>query len=86
MHPLYFFVSNAQIQSSESREHIEVCPDGAVLIQEIANRVEIDGGLALIADYGHTGNKSDTFRVIKLFSFIFISYSCIYLGLLILSN
>ncbi len=52
-----------QFGPRESREHIEVCPDGAVLIQEIANRVAIDGGFALIADYGHTGNKEDTFRV-----------------------
>ena len=48
---------------NDTRDHIEVCPEGAVLGQELANRVSLDGGFALIADYGHTGEKADTFRV-----------------------
>ena len=42
---------------------MEVCPEGGVLALEIAKRIEKDGGFALIADYGHTGEKTDTFRV-----------------------
>lgn len=32
-------------------------------MQNIAQRLEEDGGMALIADYGHDGSKTDTFRV-----------------------
>ncbi len=38
-------------------------PDSAVLALELANRVAVDGGMALIADYGHEGENEDTFRV-----------------------
>lgn len=42
---------------------MEVCPDAGVIAQQLAQRLEEDGGIALIADYGHTGDKTDTFRV-----------------------
>lgn len=32
-------------------------------IDAMANRIEEDGGFALIMDYGHSGEKGDTFRV-----------------------
>lgn len=50
-------------QEKETREHVEVCPDAGVIAQQLAQRLEEDGGIALIADYGHTGDKTDTFRV-----------------------
>ncbi|POI26996.1 hypothetical protein CIB84_009254, partial [Bambusicola thoracicus] len=46
----------------ETRDHVEVCPEAGVLIQRLACRIEKDGGAALIADYGHDGTKTDTFR------------------------
>ncbi|KAM7172318.1 protein arginine methyltransferase NDUFAF7, mitochondrial isoform 3-T3 [Macrochelys suwanniensis] len=50
------------IQGKEARDHVEVCPDAGILIQKLACRIQEDGGAALIADYGHNGNKTDTFR------------------------
>ncbi|XP_025902749.1 protein arginine methyltransferase NDUFAF7, mitochondrial [Nothoprocta perdicaria] len=50
------------IQPEETREHVEVCPEAGVLVQRLAHRLEKDGGAALIADYGHDGTKTDTFR------------------------
>ncbi|NXL83517.1 NDUF7 methyltransferase, partial [Alectura lathami] len=50
------------IQPEETRDHVEVCPEAGVLIQRLACRVEKDGGAALVADYGHDGTKTDTFR------------------------
>ncbi|XP_071891751.1 protein arginine methyltransferase NDUFAF7, mitochondrial [Anas platyrhynchos] len=50
------------IQPEETRDHVEVCPEAGVLIQRLASRIEKDGGAALIADYGHDGTKTDTFR------------------------
>uniref|UniRef100_A0A8D0LBF4 Protein arginine methyltransferase NDUFAF7 n=1 Tax=Sphenodon punctatus TaxID=8508 RepID=A0A8D0LBF4_SPHPU len=50
------------IQDKEVRDHVEVCPDAGVLIQRLAHCIEENGGAALIADYGHDGTKTDTFR------------------------
>jgi len=47
------------------REHVEQSPDSGVVVQELATRIASDGGFALIADYGHSGEKTDTFRVSK---------------------
>jgi len=51
------------ISENDTRDHIEVCPEAGVIVQRIADRISTDGGMALIADYGHDGNKTDTFRV-----------------------
>ena len=45
------------------RDHVEVCPEAGVIIQELSQRIALTGGVALIADYGHDGTKTDTFRV-----------------------
>ncbi|NXS71717.1 NDUF7 methyltransferase, partial [Pandion haliaetus] len=50
------------IQPEETRDHVEVCPEAGVIIQRLAGRIEKDGGAALVADYGHDGTKTDTFR------------------------
>lgn len=42
---------------------LEVCPQGLVLAQEIAERVVRGGGAALVADYGNRGGNKDTLRV-----------------------
>ena len=34
------------------------------MVQALSQRISEDGGCALIADYGHDGEKGDTFRVI----------------------
>lgn len=48
----------------EKRDHLEISPDSALIIQSLSKRIVEDGGCALIADYGHSGEKGDTFRVI----------------------
>ncbi|NXO94515.1 NDUF7 methyltransferase, partial [Certhia brachydactyla] len=50
------------IQAEETRDHVEVCPEAGVIVQRLASRIEKDGGAALVADYGHNGTKTDTFR------------------------
>ncbi|XP_049613769.1 protein arginine methyltransferase NDUFAF7, mitochondrial [Syngnathus scovelli] len=57
--------SNTLVQADESRDHVEVCAEGGVIIQQLARRVSKHGGAALIADYGHDGTKTDTFRGFK---------------------
>ncbi|XP_054838826.1 protein arginine methyltransferase NDUFAF7, mitochondrial isoform X2 [Eublepharis macularius] len=54
--------SEAFVHEEESRDHVEMCPDAGVIIQKLAQNIEKNGGAALIADYGHDGTKTDTFR------------------------
>uniref|UniRef100_A0A8C9ZAV3 Protein arginine methyltransferase NDUFAF7 n=1 Tax=Sander lucioperca TaxID=283035 RepID=A0A8C9ZAV3_SANLU len=54
-----------KFQADEGRGHVEVCAEGGVIIQQLARRILEDGGAALIADYGHDGTKTDTFRGFK---------------------
>lgn len=54
--------AEAFIQLDETRDHVEVCPDAGVIIQELSQRIALTGGGALIADYGHDGTKTDTLR------------------------
>ncbi len=53
----------SQLLNNDQRVDLEVCPQAAVLVHELANRVARDNGFALLADYGHAGEKGDTFRV-----------------------
>lgn len=46
---------------------MEVCAEGGVLVQQLARRIAEQRGAALIADYGHDGTKTDTFRVRRPF-------------------
>ncbi|KAM9316710.1 protein arginine methyltransferase NDUFAF7, mitochondrial [Gastrophryne carolinensis] len=55
-------IAKTFIEANEKRDHVEVCPDAAVIIQKLAHQIKHFGGAALIADYGHTGQKEDTFR------------------------
>jgi NADH dehydrogenase [ubiquinone] 1 alpha subcomplex assembly factor 7 len=54
--------SKVLIKADEKRDHVEVCAEGGVILEHMATRLEEDGGLALFADYGHDGTKTDTFR------------------------
>lgn len=53
------------IDSDETRTSLEVSPESGVLVQEIAARIEKEGGYSLLIDYGHDGTKSDTFRAFR---------------------
>lgn len=60
--------SSTLVQAGERRDHVEVCAEGGVVVQQLARRIVEDGGAALIADYGHDGTKTDTFRVRRTLS------------------
>ena len=48
----------------EDGEWCEVCPEGLVMVKEMARRIrESGGGAALIADYGQDGVRKNTLRV-----------------------
>ncbi|CAG5127418.1 unnamed protein product [Candidula unifasciata] len=52
------------VQSSE-KTNVEICPSAGLIVQEICQRIGQHGGLSLLADYGHTGEKGGTFRAFK---------------------
>lgn len=52
-----------QMRPQETRSHVEVSPDADLIARYIAERLENYGGFGLIMDYGHLGEKEDTFRV-----------------------
>lgn len=47
----------------ETRQSLEYALETDRLVALMAERFERDGGIGLIMDYGHFGEKSDTFRV-----------------------
>ncbi|XP_013781570.1 protein arginine methyltransferase NDUFAF7, mitochondrial-like [Limulus polyphemus] len=53
------------IDPKETRNNVEVSPESGVLVQDIAIRLEEEGGCGLVVDYGHDGNKGDTFRAFR---------------------
>jgi len=58
-------VSLLKVQPDETRDHIEISPGAGLTMQEICRRIRKSGGMALLADYGHTGEKGDTLRGFK---------------------
>ncbi|KAK3591632.1 hypothetical protein CHS0354_013816 [Potamilus streckersoni] len=58
-------VAYLKMCETDERNHIEVSPEAGVVVQELADRIQSEGGFALIADYGHNGDKTDTFRGFK---------------------
>ena len=57
------------MSADETRDHVEVCPVAGQTVQEVARRIKQHGGFGLFVDYGHTGEKGDTFRVGKFHLF-----------------
>lgn len=56
-------VSKLLINEKEKRDHVEVCPEGGVIAKYISELLYEEGGFSLFVDYGHSGEKTDTFRV-----------------------
>lgn len=50
---------------NEKRLTLEVSFESDLLVGKIADRIEQFGGFCLIMDYGHLGDRSDTFRAFK---------------------
>ncbi|XP_067615401.1 protein arginine methyltransferase NDUFAF7 homolog, mitochondrial [Eurosta solidaginis] len=50
---------------NERRDFLEYSLESDRIVSMMAERIETDGGIGLIVDYGHFGEKSDTFRAYK---------------------
>ncbi|KAK4878097.1 hypothetical protein RN001_010603 [Aquatica leii] len=53
------------IDQQEIRQYVEVSPEALGIVNKMGSRIESDGGLALIVDYGHNGIGNDSFRAFK---------------------
>lgn len=51
------------MKPNDTRQHVEISPETDLIARHIADRLESFGGFGLIMDYGHLGEKEDTFRV-----------------------
>ncbi|XP_063700110.1 protein arginine methyltransferase NDUFAF7 homolog, mitochondrial [Culicoides brevitarsis] len=49
----------------ESRDVVELCLEADRILRNVAKKFEENGGFGLIMDYGHWGEKGDTFRAFK---------------------
>ncbi|KAI8787955.1 protein arginine methyltransferase NDUFAF7, mitochondrial [Biomphalaria glabrata] len=58
-------IAYLQGAASDERTNLEVCPSAGLIVQEICSRIKKHKGFALLADYGHTGEKGGTFRAFK---------------------
>nr|CAH8839000.1 unnamed protein product [Trichobilharzia regenti] len=50
------------VPNLSDRNAVEICPDMLCLTQVLCKRISQTGGAALLIDYGHEGEKGDTFR------------------------
>ncbi|XP_076236488.1 protein arginine methyltransferase NDUFAF7, mitochondrial isoform X2 [Calliopsis andreniformis] len=50
------------ISNDEKRDHVEISPQSLRIVDYMARYLWEYGGFALICDYGHNGDKTDTFR------------------------
>lgn len=53
------------MQKTEQRNHLEISPQSILLINHLSKFISEYGGFAIIIDYGHMGEKTDTFRAFK---------------------
>lgn len=60
---LNLFLQN--MAKDETRSHIEYSFEMCQVLDELSKRLEENGGFGLIMDYGHLGEKTDTFRAFK---------------------
>jgi NADH dehydrogenase [ubiquinone] 1 alpha subcomplex assembly factor 7 len=51
------------MRGEDERNQVEISPESELILKHIAERLEEFGGFGLIMDYGHVGDKGDTFRV-----------------------
>lgn len=53
----------ANLDPNEERDHMEYSIQSHQVMEHLSLRLEEHGGFALVMDYGHNGEKGDTFRV-----------------------
>ncbi|KAH9492139.1 NADH dehydrogenase [ubiquinone] complex I, assembly factor 7 [Bulinus truncatus] len=58
-------IAYLQDDPSHDKNNLEVCPTAGLIVQDICGRIKRNKGFALLADYGHTGEKGGTFRAFR---------------------
>lgn len=60
---LSLFLNRPWANVIKNQNHVEYSVETEKIVQNLAQRIEEFGGFSLIMDYGHFGDKTDTFRV-----------------------
>lgn len=60
---LHVFLTRDWIDRNKLPDNVEYSTEVEETVDEIASRLDEYGGFSLIMDYGHSGEKGDTFRV-----------------------
>lgn len=63
---LGLYLTRPWINKDSQANHVEYSAEGEQCVDTIASRIEEFGGFGLIMDYGHSGERDDTFRVSSL--------------------
>lgn len=53
------------VDKNEKRDHVEISPDSMNIMRYISTAITQYGGFTIIIDYGHEGDKTDTFRAFR---------------------
>jgi NADH dehydrogenase [ubiquinone] 1 alpha subcomplex assembly factor 7 len=53
------------LNRNEKRDHVEISLESIFIMEYISSVITQNGGFALIIDYGHNGDKTDTFRAFR---------------------
>ena len=53
------------LNKNDPREHVEISREAMNITQYISKAITQNGGFSLIIDYGHDGDKTDTFRAFR---------------------
>lgn len=53
------------VNKDERREHFEFSPESLTIMRYISAAMTENGGFSLFIDYGHSGEKTDTFRAFR---------------------
>ncbi|OXU24182.1 hypothetical protein TSAR_001215 [Trichomalopsis sarcophagae] len=53
------------LDKSDKREHVEISPEAMNIMRYISSAITQNGGFSLFVDYGHNGEKTDTFRAFR---------------------
>lgn len=64
-----FALLDHRLTNTQPNEIVEICPSSAPIMDALARRIETQGGIAVIIDYGDWVSRGDTFQALKSHDF-----------------
>ncbi|WP_299352648.1 SAM-dependent methyltransferase [uncultured Shimia sp.] len=60
----------ARLEDTQDGDIVEICPSAEPIITEVGQRIDANGGAALIIDYGDWRSQGDTLQALKAHQFV----------------